>query len=86
MEDGYTTIPVEANGVVPGVVPYTLDITSLINAGIVTKDDEVRAVAFAWVPSAAPGKYRLSVRLIDPSQDLSNLNVDLLVAYQFRYK
>lgn len=81
-----TAVEVGPDGLVPGAEPYTVDISSLIDAGIIEAGEGVRTLAFAWAPDAQAGTYRLSLRLIDPPAELAHVHADLLLAYQFRYK
>jgi len=81
-----TAVDVGTDGIVPGAEPYTVDISSLIDSGIIKTGETVRTLAFAWAPDAEKGTYRLSLRLINPPEEVGRVDVELLVAYQFRYK
>lgn len=43
-------------------------------------------LALAWARDVAPGRYRLSIRLQDPSDDLAASRTELLVGYQRKGK
>ena len=66
--------------------PFSVDSTALVAAGLASETEQIRALDFASVLNLMPGTYRLSIRLVDPPEELSALDVDLLVAYKSRAK
>lgn len=78
------TIPVQ--GRVPYVVRDTVDSTTLFDAEIIHEGEKWRTLAFAWAQNITPGTYRLSIRLIDTPETLSEINAHLLLAFQKKPK
>ncbi|MGV8961702.1 MAG: hypothetical protein ACOH1V_15180 [Stenotrophomonas sp.] len=82
-EDGTAGLaPIAADGHVAGVRYDDVDDTSLMEAGHANPMRDYRTLAFASAQNAVPGRYRLSIRLLDPSPELAELKSELLVAYR----
>lgn len=79
-------VPVAEDAIVPGVVRDTVDVSALQEAGLVREGRHYRTVTFAWGEHVRPGRYRLSIQLIDPPPALSSVEAELLLAYQQKAK
>ena len=86
-EDGTAElVPIAADGHVAGVRYDDVDDTSLMEAGRANPHRDYRTLAFASAQNTAPGRYRLSIRLLDPSPELAGIKSELLVAYRHKSK
>lgn len=81
-----TLVPINTDGHVSTVWLDDVDDTSLEAAGLSNPQGHYKQLAMAWGQSLSPGRYRLSVELLDPSARLASIPAELLVAYKHRSK
>lgn len=79
-------VAIAGDGRVSGVRYDDVDDTSLVDSGHANPDRAYRTLAFASAQNAAPGRYRLSIRLLEASPELAGLKSELLVAYRKKSK
>ena len=81
-----TLVPINADGQVSTVWLDDVDDTSLEAAGLSSPQGHYKQLAMAWGQNLSPGRYRLSVELLDPSVRLAPIPAELLVAYKHKSK
>jgi len=81
-----TLVPINADGQVSTVWLDDVDDTSLEAAGLSSPQGHYKQLAMAWGQNLSPGRYRLSVELLDPSTRLAPIPAELLVAYKHKSK
>lgn len=69
------------DGHVAGISTLDMDWVSMQEAGLVEPDYTRRHLGFAWAQAAAPGRYRLSIRINRAPNELERIPSELLVAY-----
>ena len=84
--DPSRTVPVGAEGEVPGVWIGNVDDSSMEEAGLSARGSDYRYLAFASAPTISPGRYQLSLTLHQPTGTVHELIPDLVVAYHRRAK
>lgn len=86
-QDGSGTVtPVAADGQVSRVWLDDVDDLSLEQAGLADQQRDYRQLALAWAENPPPGRYRLSVQMLDPKPDLATIPAELVVAYRHKSK
>ncbi|WP_313439335.1 hypothetical protein [Stenotrophomonas sp.] len=73
--------PIGPTGRVAGGWLENVDHQALQSAGLQPAGSYYTQVAFAWAQGQTPGRYRLSIRLLQPDGRLSSTPSELLVAY-----
>lgn len=81
-----TLVPINADGRVSTVWLDDVDDTSLEAAGLSNPQGHYKQLAMAWGQNLSPGRYRLSVELLDPPVHLAPIPAELLVAYKHKSK
>ncbi len=81
-----TLVPINADGQVSTVWLDDVDDTSLEAVGLSSPQGHYKQLAMAWGQNLSPGRYRLSVELLDPSVRLAPIPAELLVAYKHKSK
>ena len=81
-----TLVPINADGRVSTVWLDDVDVTSLEAAGLSSPHGQYMQLAMAWGQNLSPGRYRLSVELLDPPTRLAPIPAELLVAYKHKSK
>jgi len=79
-------VAVGSDGRVPGGWLDGVDNLSLQSAGLESVDSHYSPLALAWAQDVQPGKYQLSIRLLNPPGQLMSIRSELLVAYRHKSK
>lgn len=77
---------IEPNGYVAGGWLDNVDHHWMQSEGLEPADSHFKQIALAWAQAPEPGRYRLSLRLLQPDGHLSTLPAELLVAYAHQSK
>lgn len=77
---------IPATGHVVGGWLDEVDTLSMRSSGLESAESHYTHLALAWAQSVPPGKYQLSIRLIDPPANLVSTKAELLVAYRHKSK
>lgn len=81
-----TLAPIQADGRVANAWLDDADDISLEAAGLSAPRRNYKQLSLAWGQNLSPGKYRLSVQLLDPSPQLASIPAELLIAYKRKSK
>ncbi|AWH31789.1 hypothetical protein C1930_02325 [Stenotrophomonas sp. SAU14A_NAIMI4_8] len=76
----------DSEGFVPQAVAMSPATWPLESAGLISPTSRYRPLSLAFLSNAKPGRYRLSIELLEDRSDLKNLNVELLIGYMARSK
>lgn len=79
-------LAIPASGRIVGGWLDEVDTVSMRSSGLETAESHYTQLALAWAQGVPPGKYQLSIQLIDPPAQLASIKAELLVAYRHKSK
>ncbi|MEN5290942.1 hypothetical protein [Stenotrophomonas lactitubi] len=80
--DGRDSQKIPDDGVVTDLTTGSVDINSLVEAGLYSEEVLYRTLQLAQVGGIAPGRYVLVVDLVEDRPQLEGLKAELIVGYQ----